>query len=207
MAARRAPNGAISSDSDDCSISPELKRSRSLYMVESPGGTFHETSPTKIYSTNVKKGGKLPDRLEPPRFATDGSTKPQNTSVRDTLLLGVARSFERDNAHAALAQTDEGCPFASQPVQISSTVVGLQSYHDTKHNTHKELSFDKAEKMHQKSGGLTMSFPDTLPGQPQLRRRRITNERQRVDQHRQQRSPSTYGRTCSRGRLLHTQKD
>ncbi|KAF7546328.1 hypothetical protein G7046_g9328 [Stylonectria norvegica] len=93
------------------------KRTRSLYIVETPGGSLRETSPTKVFKAPAAqlRLSALSD-MPPPQGNGDPSDvskdesdekscqepnqEPNRSTVRDTLLAGIRQGFAREQESA-----------------------------------------------------------------------------------------------------------
>lgn len=90
----------------------EAKRNRAVYLVESPDGTFSESSPTKIHQQSKKRfhGSKLAMPFgEGFRITSNPSTPSRESSrrltVREKLQAGIAAGFRKERlAQARLAE-------------------------------------------------------------------------------------------------------
>ena len=119
-------------------IDNEAKKIRSIYIIESPGGTLRETSPTKVYQPDMQKlrVSSLPVRPavkpEPdsPGIKNDQS---RQLSVRETLFKGIAIGFGKSRAQDAAARAmRQRAPQVAiyQPLEDMTTVAGMQNATD-----------------------------------------------------------------------------
>lgn len=189
---RRDNLGAAMPSPDPCqSPRPNIKRSRSIYIVESPGGTLHETSPTKVYTpiktTHVEVSAS-PKSQRDSEKPTVFKREPKKLSVRDTLLTGVAQGFARNSDHASLPRAPNPNPnppavFLTQAPPVSSNVAQMQKHIDIKSN----LNVNLYQYAHNVDTTVAeppdMIFDDTVPGPIGPRRRRVSDERRRVGEH------------------------
>lgn len=177
---------------DPCqSPNPNIKRSRSIFIVESPGGTFHETSPTKVYPPIKTTHLEVPASPKSQRDSEKRAVfkrEPKKISVRDTLLTGVAQGFARNASHASLPRAPNPNPnppaaFLSQAPPVSSNVAQMQKHVDIKSN----LNVNLYQYAHSVDTTVAeqpdMIFDDTVPGPIGPRRRRVSDERRRVGEH------------------------
>ena len=77
------------------------KRTRSVYLVESPGGTLRQDSPTKVYQPEIEKLriSSLPTRPSP-RGNNERPIKeeqrPVKPTVYDLLTMGIRRAVDKE---------------------------------------------------------------------------------------------------------------
>ncbi len=151
--------------------SPRSKRTRSVYFVESPGGTWRKMSPTKLY----RETGKLSDMQPVPDSGQangDGPLTPDDDeteddepqeddelkglSVKDKLLKGMAIGHRRsDRYRATLADrvaVDPQLQLLGPPQDITTTA-GMQKSVQRAHHVDPRLevgcSEDEAGQKHE----------------------------------------------------------
>lgn len=119
-------------------IDNETKKVKSIYIVESPGGTLHETSPTKVYQPDMQKLriSSLPARpaVKPePGSPAIKDEQLRQLSVRETLLKGIAIGFGKAQAQDAMFRAMwQRDPLLNiyQPPEHITTVAGMQNAAD-----------------------------------------------------------------------------
>lgn len=136
----RETKRSLSADRDK-----EPKRCRSVYFAESPGGTLHETSPTKVYQQDVRKMKtmSLPER---PATSYDTTQKKQpqhgidrlalteqqlgKMTVHEKLMQGIKMGLNKEMTQKSWVEQmmiQDALARPNGPLYHSTTVEGMQS--------------------------------------------------------------------------------
>lgn len=161
-------------------IKESIKRSRSVYLVESPGGTLRQESPTKIYKPELAKlrVTSLPERpmnrrnnerKHKERTLFD-EQRPVKPTVYDLLLMGIRRGAEKEKTYRQQMHRAFQCDPQLRlvtPLEDSPCVAGMQKAVDrAMHMSHtltpEQIQHDGAPR----SFGTEVVFQDLIDRRP-----------------------------------------